>query len=221
MTLVTRAFWFGIGVGLLIAAMLLAAHTARAVEGICAGPLIRTKEQCEAFKKETRELAAKIDPYCVAHPDECSGCEIKSAGCAEIAKQTHDYHEWLKTHPDKPPSATQTRINTCMNYGVGHGRGVETLDAKDPQTASQAENMDDWLSFCMQQARYHFCEDCEQPYEYDPTAKGVDLKPLPKIPSHDGKIYCKQDLPENLYHEECWSRAKLTILRTRRRELPQ
>jgi hypothetical protein len=171
--------WFVVAVILVGGGMLLTAHFAHAGV-ICGGIERENLTQCW----DPKDWDEPVAPYCKAHPDECD-CEIKGEACAFFSEQTAKYHEWEKTHPYKI-SETHKQMDVCSTYGNQHGRAVRGLD---PKTA-EAGDADDWLYFCMQQARYHLVEGCEK------------------------------NLPENLYHEECWSRAKLTILPTHRRELP-
>ncbi len=111
--------------------------------------------------------AMNITPYCLQH----QGAKICEAPL------------WIY-RPIPPPSPARAQINRCITYGIDHGRGVQTTDVKDPNTKRQAENQDDWLYFCMQQARWQFVETCNND--------------VPK----------KGDMGENYYREECWAWTK-------------
>jgi len=157
MSIIKQTAWFILGVGMIIGAMLLTVHFARALPAEC------------------------IDK------DHCAGGIRENNGQWEISRLSPDRKHliWVQMPPTSPQ---RTQINRCIAYGIGIGRGVKTTDMKDPNTKKQLEQQDDWLYFCMQQARWTFCEKCQ-----------VD-------PAHnwDRHQSCGEAGGAAYYNDECW-----------------
>jgi hypothetical protein len=132
MTLLSRVVWFVLGLGMVIGAMLLTVHFGHAEEDTICGGLHRSKSQCE---------------YMAEHPvnERCETCNFQSKPFGHDGEHFTKEGEYI---PPGPIPAVRAQINHCIFHGTKIGR------------SSSADNQNDWLLFCMQQARWTLCENC-------------------------------------------------------------
>jgi hypothetical protein len=117
--------------------------------------------------------AMQPTPFCIEHPQ----------------AKTCQFPLWIyRPLPEATPARTQ--INVCLKYGFNTlGYNMGAVYAPTPELRNESakrelkaasDKMDDWLYFCMQQARWSFKDECHN------------------------------NLPENTFHEECWLHPPLT-----------
>jgi hypothetical protein len=175
MTLLGRVFWFVLGLGMLIGAMLLTVQLSHATV-ICGGierpdlkhspgPVWSEEDDrllVDAVKRQD-EAERAIEEQRLLNQGRClDGSDCRPEALAKLPKD---------------PISEQR--NTCTEYGAKHGRHFN------------ASSENDWLLFCMQQAHFQLCENCQ-----------ID-------PSHNWSRHqsCSEVGPAALYDNECWKRT--------------